>query len=151
MNSLRLNIPSDKIKENPTCHLVPCKVNYNGSTNVSDYFTPYIREEENHLTCSLRGHPLKGQKIKIPKGYIGVVLKDNEKMSLSDSNKDFKKVATFKEFTAWNWDVLPTSEDKLVKAFQWINIASALHKPVSKCTDSKKEKSQVKRKLNDVD
>ncbi|CAL1293607.1 unnamed protein product [Larinioides sclopetarius] len=150
MTSLSLDIPTEKVEEDLTCHLVPCKINYNGSTNVSNYFTPFIREQDGHLTCSLRGHPLKGQKVKVPDGYVGVVLKENKKFA-SDDKRDLKKVATFKDFTSWNWDIVPSSDDKLMKALQWIDVASVLHKPVSEYTEDKKEKSQTKRKFNDVE
>ncbi|GFY61256.1 uncharacterized protein TNIN_403671 [Trichonephila inaurata madagascariensis] len=153
MTTISLNIPVDKIQENANCHLLPCKINYSGACNVSNYFTPYIREQGNHLTCSVRGHPLKGQKIKIPDSYIGVVLKENKNLSISDDKRDLKKVATFKEFTSWNWDIVPSPQDKLVKALQWINLASILHKPVTEYADDIKEssKSQVKRKFNQID
>ncbi|GFT78500.1 uncharacterized protein NPIL_602411 [Nephila pilipes] len=153
MTTIFLDTPIDDFQENATCHFVPCKINYNGSCNVSDYFTPFIREQNNHLTCSVRGHPLKGQTIKLPDDYTGVVVKENKNLSMSDDKRDLKKSATFKEFTSWNWDIVPSSQDKLVKALQWIHLASVIHKPVTEYGDDKKEgsKSQVKRKFNQMD
>ncbi|KAF8783489.1 ribonuclease H2 subunit C-like [Argiope bruennichi] len=150
MTSISLGIPAEKVEEDLICHLIPCKINYNGTTNVSDYFTPFIREQDGHFTSSIRGHPLKGQKVKIPDGYTGVVLKENKKFT-SDDKKDLKKFATFKEFTAWNWDIIPSSEDKLIKALEWMDVAFILHKPVSEYTDDKKDKSHIKRKFGDVE
>ncbi|KAG8193090.1 hypothetical protein JTE90_017841 [Oedothorax gibbosus] len=129
MTSICLSDESGKGQKNVCCHLLPCKIDYNGPTRVSDYFTPYIRGTDDHLQCSLRGRPLCGQKVKVPNDYIGVILKDNKNVSLSEGEKDLKAVATFDEFTAWNWDLVPSANDKLVRALEWIEVANALHSP----------------------
>ncbi|XP_015909787.2 ribonuclease H2 subunit C isoform X1 [Parasteatoda tepidariorum] len=137
--------------ENLTCHLMPCKINHNGKCNVANYFTPYIRVKDEVLSCSMRGHPLLGQKIEVPVGYKGVVVSENKKTAMSEEQRDFKLVGSFKEFTFWNWDKCPSDEDKIVKALQWMDVASAIHKPVSEYEDLEKEsfKTGVKRKQSD--
>lgn len=100
--------------------------------------------------CCFRGHPLEGQKIKVPNGYSGFILKENKQWSSDE--KELKATGTFKEFVAWNWDKTPSEDDKVVKALDWISVANILHKPVTEDEDSKSEKSpqkQRKRKLSE--
>ena len=90
-----------------------------------------------------RGYPLQGQKIAVPDGYAGVILRENKHFDSDD--KELKITGTFNEFVAWNWDKEPSRDDKLVKALQWINVASVLHQPVSEY-DSKSHSPQKQRK-----
>lgn len=112
------------------CHLMPCLIDYNESTvKAKEYFWPTIKSLESNcedepsrvrdkhiLTASFRGKPLQGRKIQLPENYKGLVL-----------NKDSKLEGKFQEFTYWNWDELPSDEDSVVKALQWINVSKAIH------------------------
>ncbi|XP_076176414.1 ribonuclease H2 subunit C isoform X2 [Ptiloglossa arizonensis] len=105
--AIRLHMKHDlsEAKEN-ILHLMPCKIHGDESANVSSYFTPYIRKiDDEHYNSSFRGYPLQGKKITIPSGYKG----------------------TFSYFTYWNYDKLPSKNDALVAAIDWIDIAEALH------------------------
>ncbi|GFY32900.1 uncharacterized protein TNCV_4025241 [Trichonephila clavipes] len=139
-----------------TTHL--CEMSF---SSVAAIKTPYQSQLEInavlHLTVAALDPKLHNlisrQKVRIPDNYIGVVLKENKNLSISDDKRDLKKGATFKEFTSWNWDIVPSPQDKLVKALQWINLTSVLHKPVTEYANDIKEssKSQVKRKFNQID
>lgn len=52
--SLSIKLDDNCIKEDVSCHMLPCKIKLNGFCKVSKYFTPYIRDNNNVLTCSLR-------------------------------------------------------------------------------------------------
>ncbi|KAG0237022.1 ribonuclease H2, subunit C [Mortierella sp. GBAus27b] len=109
---------------------------------------------------SLRGRTLKGTVVSIPEGYIGTVYKsfdhapqngagdarDEDAASTLDEDEEYeamlkgmqeeRKVMTtqaqFKEFTMWGHDDQPTlKSEKVLRAMQWIDIASVLHKPLS--------------------
>jgi len=144
--SIKLDVEDDCVKENVSCHRLPCKINFNGYSKVSKYFTPYIREDdsENTFTCSLRGYPLQGQEVKVPEGYSGVVLR--ERKHVDSDEIDLKATAVFKKYLSWNWDRMPL-DDEIPKAFQWIDIASVLHEPVTEGDSTKSPQKQKKRKL----
>lgn len=134
-------------KEKANCHLMPCKIKYNNDTaKVKEYFLPTIRlmeacgdnwdgrtgeenkERENEkgsVAASFRGRPLHGKKILLPDNYIGsVVKKSTDKKSGNDTITDIKKLD---EFTYWNWDQIPSKNDPIVKAIQWLEVSKAIH------------------------
>lgn len=128
------------------CHLMPCKIDYNKPTvKAKEYFWPTIQvlrkggdEEQGRIksddshapenspenpiyTASFRGRPLQGRKIKLPEDYKGCIVPKEAKMANNGSSNEFN------EFTYWNWDELPSDNDAVVKALQWINISKAIH------------------------
>lgn len=147
-----------KSPDQAQCHLMPCRIEHEGQTVKSkEYFWPTIKElraggddeqgrERNHaisvlqgntdainpiLTASFRGRPLQGRKIQIPEEYKGYLVRKE-----SDRNKTSLK--SFDDFTYWNWDELPSDNDTVVKALQWINISKAIHGyPEEGCSDDK--------------
>lgn len=130
---------------------MPCLIDYDSSKSVKakEYFWPTIkllkrggddeqgREEDpvkqSHnsdkrslqdspiLTASFRGRPLQGRKVKLPGNYKGFVIKKDSKL------KERSSIGKFKEFTYWNWDEIPSNEDAVMKALQWIDISKAIH------------------------
>ncbi|RWS12727.1 ribonuclease H2 subunit C-like protein [Dinothrombium tinctorium] len=105
---------------------MPCRVKHRGEAKVSEYFEAIIQQNEKKpLLSSFRGYPLCGETIKLPQGFVGVVVdgKDNE----------FKVKSNFAEFTYWNWDKNPSDSDTVPQAFKWISIAAAIHKPIKPC------------------
>lgn len=65
---------------------------------------------------------------------------------MSSEERELKATGSFNDFISWNWDKNPSSDDKLKKALQWIDVASVLHKPVSQEQSLKSGKSPVKQK-----
>lgn len=147
MNSTVVNLESDKSNcDSIECHLMPCKIEHKGSTILAkEYFWPTIRplskdgdEQQGRdprseylrkscdgnkvddpiLVASFRGRPLQGKRLDLPDGYEGSVV--------IDSKKPARK---FNSFTYWNWDEIPSANDNIVKALQWIDIAEAIHAP----------------------
>ncbi|KAG9509973.1 Notchless protein-like 1, partial [Fragariocoptes setiger] len=97
------------------CHLIPCKIDSDCETaKVSTYFSPTIRSDstpntsEQFKTASFRGRPLQGRSVKLPNGYVGSILASPRTVSGITTRKAVKK---FDEFTYWNWDAVPKSQD----------------------------------------
>lgn len=116
------------------CHLMPCLIDYDNSKSVKakEYFWPTIKllkrgsddEKQSRgesLTASFRGRPLQGRKVGLPDNYEGFVINKDSKL------KERSSMGKFKEFTYWNWDEIPSNEDSVMKALQWINISKAIH------------------------
>lgn len=127
------------------CHLMPCRIEHKElPIKAAEYFYPTIRQlesggdddqgrskeshnskEENStanpiLAASFRGRPLHGRKVAFPDGnQAHVVGKDPRSTSVPTKQ--------FREFTYWNWDALPTSDDEVMKALQWLTISKAIH------------------------
>lgn len=147
MNLNIVNLEAEKSDcDSVQCHLMPCRIEYKGSTALAkEYFWPTIRtineggdDQQGRdstgdylrktravssvanpiLVASFRGRPLQGKKLNLPDGYEGSVV------STENSKKHAKK---FKSFTYWNWDEIPTNDDAVVKALQWIDVAKAIH------------------------
>lgn len=51
---IKLDVEGDCVKENTKCHMLPCNIKLNGFCKVSKYFTPYLREDKDAITGSLR-------------------------------------------------------------------------------------------------
>ncbi|XP_034171008.1 ribonuclease H2 subunit C isoform X1 [Osmia lignaria lignaria] len=127
--AIRLHINHDlsEVKEN-VLHLMPCKIYGDESANVSSYFTPYIRNiDGEHYNASFRGHPLQGKKIVIPSGYKGLTFLEQKKSERENVERNLYSTGTFSCFTYWNYDKLPSKNDALAAAMDWIDIAEALH------------------------
>ncbi|XP_043253222.1 ribonuclease H2 subunit C [Colletes latitarsis] len=127
--AIRLHMKHDlsEAKEN-VLHLMPCKIHGDESANVSSYFTPYIRKiDDEHYNSSFRGYPLQGKKITIPSGYKGITFLEHKKPEMENMERNLYSTGTFSYFTYWNYDKLPSKNDALAAAIDWIDIAEALH------------------------
>ncbi|XP_063958100.1 ribonuclease H2 subunit C-like [Lytechinus pictus] len=128
-----------KSLENVGCadlRLMPCTIEGDGEANVSQFFTPAIRQNEESpgttgQQVSFRGRLLRGQEIPIPEGYKGVILKEPSKPFTEDEDRTLKATHSFDKFTYWNLETAPSTNDTIQRALAWTNIASAIHSPVS--------------------
>nr|CAG4642185.1 EOG090X0IC1 [Eurycercus lamellatus] len=114
-------------------HSIPCKIDFSGIANVSGFFTPYIESnkrsdaESEVLEASFRGHPLHGKVISIPEGYTGLVLNETKKPLTEVENRSLLVKEKFKELTIWNWDYLPTENDSIKQAMDWLLLSKVIH------------------------
>ncbi|XP_015605875.1 ribonuclease H2 subunit C [Cephus cinctus] len=109
-------------------HLMPCKIDGDETAKVSKYFTPYISEvNDDYKQATFRGYPLQGRKIKVPKGYTGYTFYEYEKPVANNTDRNLYSTGKFSEFTYWNYDKIPSRNDALSGALDWIDIAEALH------------------------
>lgn len=108
------------------CHLMPCRIEYKDKTaNVDAYFYPTIQnistecdnKTDGTLKASFRGRPLDGKTLKFPDGFIGSLMPKTSNCAEKKTN----------ELTYWNWDELPSRQDSIQKALDWLAISKALH------------------------
>ncbi|XP_011630478.1 LOW QUALITY PROTEIN: ribonuclease H2 subunit C [Pogonomyrmex barbatus] len=117
-------------REESVLHLMPCKIYGDEAANVSSFFKPYIRKiDEKHYDCSFRGYPLQGKKITVPAEYKGMMFMQNKKADIENKERNLYCTGIFSQFTYWNYDRIPSKNDALAAAFDWIDIAKVLHSP----------------------
>ncbi|XP_030749099.1 ribonuclease H2 subunit C [Sitophilus oryzae] len=117
--------------QNSRVQSIPFKILADCDTPVSKYFEPYIKSENEILKGSFRGYPLKGKKIDIPEGYVGLVVHESIRPTNEKDDRKFYVINKFNEFTYWNWDKIPSKNDNFLKAMDWIDIAEVLHSPIT--------------------
>ncbi|XP_063995223.1 ribonuclease H2 subunit C [Diachasmimorpha longicaudata] len=130
--SIHLEIKKEHLETemDTVLHSMPCKIYGDTPANVSTYFTPYIRKsDDKHYDASFRGYPLQGKVITVPEGYKGLVLHEQKKPANPKKERKFVSTGGFSKFTYWNFDKLPSKNDTIVSALDWIDIAEALHGP----------------------
>ncbi|KAK7593037.1 hypothetical protein V9T40_007789 [Parthenolecanium corni] len=124
------------VEEN-NLHYMPCQIAYNGKAKTSAYFEEIIGSDGTK-NASFRGRPLHGQEINIPKGYCGYVLKKPD-VSFPSQPKAYQVQQSFKKFNFWNLDRIPSKNDNLLSAFDWLDVSEVLH---SSSSPQKEEKTQ---------
>lgn len=78
------------------------------------------------LKGTLRGYPLSGCVMDVPKGYTGIVLKETRPTLNSEESRTMRVISQFKQFTYWNWDRDPSRGDKYQQAMDWAEIADVV-------------------------
>jgi len=125
-------------------HLLPCKIHTRKLSGgrqtltapVDRYFCPYTKAGTNDETAlwhsSLRGKPLTGVKLTMPDGYVGVLCvgdaDDNCRNVVDDSTSVAKSISgeVTQQVMYWNWDRIPTREDPLLSALDWVRVSEAI-------------------------
>ncbi|XP_065160393.1 uncharacterized protein [Atheta coriaria] len=109
--------------------LLPFKIHADCEAKVEQYFNNFVQKSENgQLSGSFRGYPLKGQTIEVPKGYKGVIFHESKCMQ---KERNLYAVNNFDTITYWNWSKIPSKNDAIMQALDWIDIAEALHSPIN--------------------
>ncbi|KAI7801856.1 ribonuclease H2 subunit C [Triplophysa rosa] len=133
-NSCVTSFRLDSIKQadKPQVHLFPCEIEHDGPAEVSAFFTPTLKERKHEVSVSFRGRGMKGQELNCPQGYTGLVLKEVQKPASDQEDRIVKVSSVFHNFTYWNLETPPTSDDGVVMAMEWPMLAEAIHGPVDK-------------------
>ncbi|CAL8264245.1 unnamed protein product [Lota lota] len=113
--------------ERTTVHLMPCEIEHNGSAQVSQYFTSTIKDRKQEKTVSFRGRGLRGAELSCPQGYTGLVLKEVNPNGSDQEDRTVKVSSTFDKLTYWNLETPPNSDDMVVMAMDWPELAEAIH------------------------
>uniref|UniRef100_A0A8C4Y9H4 Uncharacterized protein n=1 Tax=Gopherus evgoodei TaxID=1825980 RepID=A0A8C4Y9H4_9SAUR len=129
---IRLDLSSLRGAPQDVLHLLPCEVEHNGSAPVDRYFTPAIRQGSQEKSVSFRGRSLKGQEVMVPQGYVGLVLKEDQRPCTEEEERTVRLKSTFGTLTVWNLERAPSADDGLLLALNWPGIAEAIHAPVSR-------------------
>nr|XP_018912765.1 PREDICTED: uncharacterized protein LOC109041060 [Bemisia tabaci] len=80
---------------------------------------------------SFRGRPFSGKVINLPDSHCGVVFLETLKPKSLKAERKFHAIRNFRSFTYWNWDKLPSKNDPLMSALDWLDISEAIHSPVN--------------------
>lgn len=78
------------------------------------------------LKNSLRGFPLNGCQFKVPESHRGIVFQEDHRPLDENAERTFKVSGIFNEFTYWNYDKVPSDNDKLKQALGWNEFAKAV-------------------------
>lgn len=148
----RLEDKFDKVANNrqTQLHLLPCKIyprqpmanRKTQTAPVDRYFCPYTKgptvdvhgsTDATVWHASLRGKPLTGVKLDLPDGYVGVLCNssnssanDNDSVGGINFIADDKDGDVNQQLMYWNWDRVPTREDPLLAALNWIHLSEAI-------------------------
>lgn len=120
--------------EKSSLHLINCKLASSGSNHpVAQYFDSQLQFENNvansgkganNLKASFRGRPLNGKKIQLPEGFAFA------RVSKSENENQLVASDLSKEATYWNLDKLPSSNDPVPQALQWLQLSADIHSHV---------------------
>ncbi|KAK1804494.1 hypothetical protein P4O66_020508 [Electrophorus voltai] len=112
--------------DTPQLHLLPCEIEHDGSAEVSGFFTPAVKEHKGEKSVSFRGRGLRGQEVSCPHGYTGVVLNELQRPSSDEEDRIVKVSSVFHNFTYWNLETPPTSDDRIMMAMVWPKLADVI-------------------------
>ncbi|XP_076015644.1 ribonuclease H2 subunit C [Genypterus blacodes] len=129
-NVTRLQLSSVTQAQLEPVHLLPCEIEHSGSAQVSQYFNATIKDRKHEKTVSFRGRGLKGQELSCPQGYGGLVLKEFNKPTSDQEDRTVKVSSAFDKLIYWNLETPPNSDDTVVMAMDWPELAEAIHGPV---------------------
>lgn len=62
----------------------------------------------------------------VPAEYKGMTFMENKKTDAEGKNRNLYCTGTFSQFTYWNYDRIPSKNDALSAALDWIDIADAV-------------------------
>ncbi|XP_008479554.1 ribonuclease H2 subunit C [Diaphorina citri] len=128
--SITLNINTDVLESPKTSsvHSMPFYIDHDGPANVSKYFSSYLKpsSSDNALDASFRGLPLKGTSISVPDGFKGLIFTETNQHQAEDDERNFFLKDNFNKITYWNYDKLPSKNDAIVSALDWIHISQAV-------------------------
>ncbi|KAJ8405188.1 hypothetical protein AAFF_G00321790 [Aldrovandia affinis] len=113
--------------DKPQVHLLPCEIEQDGPAEVSRYFTSAVKDRKHEMSVSFRGRGLKGQEVSCPQAYTGLVLKEDHKPTTDQEDRTVRVSSVFHHFTYWNLETQPTSDDAVVMAMAWPELAEAIH------------------------
>lgn len=76
------------------------------------------------LGASFRGRPLFGSEIHLPEGYTGYVLDKPDGTIPEPQVFDVRQ--SFKSIKYWNLDRLPSKNDPIISALDWLDISKSV-------------------------
>lgn len=129
-SAIRLQLPSVGQAQRCPVNLMPCEIEHSGTAQIKEYFSATVKDCKHEQTVSFRGRGLKGQEINCPQGFIGFVLKEVDRPSSDEEDRTVRVSSVFDKFTYWNLETPPSSDDTIVMAMDWPELAEALHGPV---------------------
>ncbi|KAJ8337976.1 hypothetical protein SKAU_G00369420 [Synaphobranchus kaupii] len=90
-------------EESPQVHLLPCEIEQDGPAEVSRYFTSAVGDRKHEMSVSFRGQ--------------------DHKPTSDQEDRTVRVSSVFHRFTYWNLETPPTSDDGVVMAMAWPELA----------------------------
>ncbi|CAG8488610.1 9140_t:CDS:2 [Paraglomus occultum] len=113
-----------KSNEVQEMHLLPCNIKYNGKANVNAYFL--IEELDTNQSANMDDDATSY----IFKETNQPPISQQTSMNDPDERTRYWDIAqTFQSFMLWDQDDAPDSNDCVVKAMDWMNVARCIHEP----------------------
>uniref|UniRef100_A0A182K807 Uncharacterized protein n=1 Tax=Anopheles christyi TaxID=43041 RepID=A0A182K807_9DIPT len=127
---------------------IPATINGDGPANLEQFFTPYTETQpDGSLRNALRGYPLNGKETTLPEGYTGVMFQETKKPLSDDDDRTLTFAGAFRNFTYWNYDRLPSRNDPMAKALNWLQLSEVLHGDEEAGQREAKEESSEKTEI----
>ncbi|XP_014090291.1 uncharacterized protein [Bactrocera oleae] len=112
-------------------HYLPAKIDGDGRTDVSNYFSSYTRVGQGNLLANaIRGFPLNGEIVEVPTTHSSYVLQETE-FSNTEKSRNIYVTGSFNNFYYWNYDKMPSNADAYKQALHLFNISKEFSEPVS--------------------
>lgn len=67
-----------------------------------------------------------GKVVNVPEDYVGIVFHETCRPASQKDERKFFPVHQFDKFVNWNWDKIPSKNDTIRQALDWIDIADAV-------------------------
>ncbi|KAK7922434.1 hypothetical protein WMY93_009336 [Mugilogobius chulae] len=130
-NVIHLQLPASGLAQRAPVHLLPCEIEHNGPAQITEYFSATVKDHKHEQTVSFRGRGLKGKEISCPQHYTGLVLKEVNKPGSDEEDRTVRVSFAFDKLTYWNLETPPSSDDTIVMAMDWPELAEAIQGPVN--------------------
>uniref|UniRef100_A0A3B3ZN68 Uncharacterized protein n=1 Tax=Periophthalmus magnuspinnatus TaxID=409849 RepID=A0A3B3ZN68_9GOBI len=129
---IRLQLPSAGQAPRAPVHLMPCEIEHNGPARITEYFSATVKDCKHEQTVSFRGRGLKGQEVNCPQGYTGLILKEVNRPGSEEEDRTVRVSSVFDKLTYWNLETPPSSDDTIVMAMDWPDLAEAVSADITK-------------------
>ncbi|XP_055389713.1 uncharacterized protein LOC129618768 [Condylostylus longicornis] len=122
--SAKLSVVNKKVVLNNSVKVqyIPAAIHGCGKANMSTHFDPYTEELEDILSNSLRGYPMKGEKMNLDSRFIGICTRNSMRISDENESKALKAFGSFNSLIYWNYDAIPSKSDPFKQALQMPDI-----------------------------
>ena len=120
------NADDNSNKYMSTVHYLPCKIHYNGSTDVNNYFQVIKTNNNKHqvkeLKSAFRGRELIGKEVALPSNVVGIHA-IQQHQSKEKYEMTWEVSGNFEKLTVWQHDISPDLST-FNHALEWFDIAN---------------------------
>ncbi|VDP91085.1 unnamed protein product [Echinostoma caproni] len=114
-------------------HWLPCYIDADQTS--ADIESMFISREQCSdidgspaLMASIRGRPVRGKKLDIPKPYVAVLVQPNGHL-VDGEPEPISITQQLESVVLWNLSEAPQVSDKIPSAFLWLHVSDTIHSP----------------------